>query len=133
MTCAFNTLSKFDAGNRRIFRSIATASRGAGLYRPSDGDFTGSFPAVLRRWKSETAFMSDPDMITEHPSFRAIVDNARIVLPLIIDELRSGASLLVWALEDATGERPYADQDRGNIEAMSEAWIAWAEKNGRAL
>ena len=96
-------------------------------------DFIHSFYAVLRRWKSETAFISDPDLITSHPSFVALVDNAELVTPLIIQELREHPSLLVWVLDEAFDETPYLPSDAGNIRAMSDAWIAWAARNGRTL
>jgi hypothetical protein len=114
-------------------KHIATSPRSEGSYRPSIADFIVSFYAVLRRWQSETAFDSDPDAITSHPSFRAMVENAHLVTPLIIDELKTAPSILVWVLDDAYSFRPYKDEDTGDITAMSNAWIAWAERNGLTL
>lgn len=116
-----------------VARPRVTTSASAARYAPSVADFWDSFYPVLNRWKSETALLSDPERITAHPSFRAIVENAGETLPLIIDELRKGPSLLVWALEDAFGERPYGPGDAGDICKMTEAWIAWAETNGGTL
>ena len=62
-----------------------------------------------------------------------MVQNAELVTPLIIDELRRAPSLLVWVLDDAFPERPYPPSATGNIKEMTNAWIAWAEKNGRVL
>jgi hypothetical protein len=90
-----------------------------------------SFYAVLRRWRTETAFLSDPDKVTTHPSFLALVRHADIATSLIIDELRQQPSLLVWVLDDAfSSDRPYGEADVGDIEAMTNAWIAWAERDG---
>lgn len=111
----------------------SSSSYSAGTYKSSPTDFIGSFYAVLRRWKSETAFLSDPEEITAHPSFAALVGNAKLVLPLILDELRRSPSQLVWVLDDAIGERPYPTEASGDITAMTEAWIAWGERNGRSL
>ena len=83
---------------------LSSSSRSSGRYVPSPNDFIASFYAILRRWKSETAFLSDPEEITDHPSFRAIVENANLVAPLILSELKTGPSLLVWALDDALNE-----------------------------
>jgi hypothetical protein len=112
--------------------SRTSASHSAGIYRPSPRDFIGSFYAVLRRWRSETAFLSDPETITRHPSYKALVDNAELALPLIIDELRRSPSKLVWVLDDAIDEKPYLPEASGDIVAMTDAWIAWAERNGRS-
>ena len=113
-------------------RSNYTESRGT--YHPSSADFIASFYAVLNRWKSETAFLSDPEKITSHPSFKAISANIGEVFPLIIAELKLGPSLLVWSLEDYFNERPYPEEELGDISAMTEAWIAWADRNhGRPI
>jgi hypothetical protein len=113
--------------------SMNTTTKTVGRYKPSPTDFIGSFYAVLHRWRSEIAFISDPDKIAEHPSFKALVTNADLVLPLIIDELRKEPSYLVWVLDDAFDEHPYLSSQIGNLTEMSNAWIAWAERNGRTL
>jgi hypothetical protein len=107
-----------------------TVSASIGHYRASPTDFVSSFYAVLRRWQSETAFASDPDVITSHPSYSALVNQAQNVIDLMIVELKKGPSLLVWVLEDAFHERPFSDSSVGDIQEMTEGWIAWAERNG---
>lgn len=117
----------------RFMTHRGSASKSAGRYRPSPNDFVKSFYAVLNRWRSETAFESDPEKITSHPSFLALVAHAHAVCPLIIEELRANPSMLVWVLDDAFNETPYSEDDVGDFEAMSNGWITWAERNGRAL
>jgi hypothetical protein len=118
-------------GGRSYFQPGGfTVSAAPVHYRRSPADFVASFYAILRRWQSETAFVSDPNLITSHPSYRALVSGAPDVVELIIAELRRGPSLLVWVLEDALNERPFADSSVGNIAEMTEGWIAWAERNG---
>ena len=115
---------------RGVYRkSKTTASRSKGIYKPTEADFIKSFYAILRRWRSETVFLSDPDQITAHASYLALVANARSVTDLIIADLRTRPSLLVWVLDDAYGERPYDRASVGNIPAMTDAWITWAERN----
>lgn len=88
---------------------------------------------MLRRWKSETAIYSDPNKITSHPSFLAMVKNAELITPLIIAELKIRPSLLVWVLDDAFADKPYPKSATGNIKEMTNAWIAWAEHHGQVL
>lgn len=107
----------------------STPSKSAGHYEPSPADFINSFYAVLQRWESETAFSSNPDEITKHPSYQALVQNAENVIELIISDLRRRPSFLVWVLDDAIGEQPYSDDEVGDIVAMTEGWIRWAERN----
>lgn len=119
---------------RTVFRRRSSASKSAGRYGRSSTDFIRSFYAVLNRWRSETAFLSDPDQITAHPSFSALVAHADLVCPLIIQELRMAPSKLVWVLDDAfPNESPYGSAAIGDFEAMANGWIAWAENNGRTL
>ena len=119
-------------GNYKVRVSQATSPSGW-TYPISGAGYVDVFYADLNRWKSETAFLSDPDKITSHPSFQNIIKNVPFVLPLIIQELKNGPTLLVWALDDALDEMPYAECDRGNIKAMCEGWIAWAEANATVL
>lgn len=129
-------LNSGTAGGRKFLRarSSSSTSRSGGRYQSSPADFIGSFYAVLNRWRSETAFESDPDKITAHPSFAALVNHAELVCPLIIQDLRMHPSKLVWVLDDAFPDQiPYSDNAIGDFEAMANAWIAWAENNGRTL
>ena len=125
--------STFGGSQKTIHTTGATSTRTNGRYQPKPTDFINSFYAVLNRLKSETIFVSDPNKISAHPSFRALVENAQLVTPLIIDELKLRPSFLVWVLDDAFQESPYSPGDIGNFQSMSEAWISWAEQNGRTL
>lgn len=109
----------------------STSSYSEGTYQSSEADFITSFFAILRRWESETVLESNPDRIMKHPSFRALVDHADIAFSLIIDQLLLKPSHLVWVLEEAYHERPYSIKDAGNLSKMADAWIEWAERNGR--
>ncbi|WP_155905030.1 hypothetical protein [Methylopila sp. M107] len=124
---ALNT-SLTGRSGRYEFDREATASKSSGTYSPEPNDFIHSFYAVLHRWESETQYTSDPEVLTSHPSFDAIVKNAELVLSEIISELSRKPSPLVWALDDAyPEEQPYTPDAIGDLTAMSEAWIQWAE------
>lgn len=129
MTYMQPMLSTTDSSRRLVMRGRSTSSQSSGRYAPSSADFVSLFYGLLRRWQRETAFYSDPDKITSHPCFLKMVQIANLALPLIIDELRSNPSLLVWVLDDAFADKPYSEEDLGDISAMTNAWIAWAERN----
>lgn len=105
---------------------VSTSSR---KYKSTSSDYVSKFHALLQKWRSETAFISDPETIISHPSFREIVVRAKIVKKLIADDLRKAPSPLVWALDEAYGFQPYEIEVAGDIEKMSEAWISWIETN----
>src|ERR1700678_3062790 len=102
MTYRFSTATL--SGRQIIKRQNWSSSTSNGVYEASPRDFVNSFYAVLRRWKNETAFCSDPGEITAHPSYHALVQHAHLTLGLIIGELRLEPSFLVWVLDDALGE-----------------------------
>lgn len=133
MNYAFRMPRTLDENNKVFRRRKATSSESSGRYTPSPNDFVQSFYAVVRKWRSDTAFSSDPDQITGHAAFKALVDHADLVAPLIIDELRVRPSLLVWVLDDAISEKPYPEDAVGDIYQMTNAWIAWADRNGRHI
>lgn len=121
------------SSSRLLRTRSSTSSKSGGRYARSPNDFLNSFYAVLNRWKSETMFDSDPVRITAHPSYSALVRNAELVLPWIISELRSRPSKLVWVLDDAfPDEIVYPTSVVGDLKAMADCWIAWAENTGRA-
>lgn len=109
-------------------RGQNTAIAAPGYYASSYIDFITVFYDLLRKWSSETTFESNLDTITSHPSYRGIVSLGARALPLIVDELRTQPSLLVYALEDITGERPYPANIQGNIRAMADHWVLWSER-----
>lgn len=128
-----NSLTRSTEPTYRKFRfSEYKPSRSRGHYKPSPEDFVGSFYGVLNRWESETKYSSSTTEILEHPSYSALVENARLTLDLICDELKKKPSHLVFVLEDAFEIRPYSDQEEGNIPAMTNAWLSWAANTGAA-
>lgn len=98
-------------------------------YASSYSDFITHFHLRLQQWRSETAFDSNLDAIVSHASFRDIVGLGQRAVPLIIDELSIRPSLLVYALEDIVGEQPYAPNTQGNIRAMTDYWLLWADRD----
>ena len=121
------------SGSPYIAPLFQTTSSSSGAYQPAPTDFIDLFYAALSRWQSETFFVSDPDALAKHPSFKFMVANAELIMPLVIEELRTNPSPLVWVLDEAFSEKPYSQHDVGDIKAMTEAWITWAEKNYRVL
>lgn len=99
-----------------------------GSYKSSYADFVTAFHDHLQKWKSETVFESNLDNIVSHPDYQAITRLGARVVPLILNELRTEPSLLVFMLEDITGEKPYATNIQGDIRAMSDHWVLWMER-----
>lgn len=117
------SINSGDGARRYFARNTNTKSRG--VYHPKADDFVGSFFAILNRWRSETRFLSDSSEIADHPSFKALVENAEKVIPLIKMELSREPSLLIWVLEDHFGMNPYTPGDEGNVAKQSDRWLTF--------
>jgi hypothetical protein len=79
------------------------------------------------RWLDDSEFDSLPGAMREHESYQAIVDRGERVLPLIAAELRREPSFIFLALEDITGENPVPEVALGNLQATTDAWLAWLQ------
>lgn len=88
------------------------------------------FGRLASQWKKETRLLSSTDDIASHPSYQQIIGLGCESLPFIFDDLRRESSHWFWALSAITGADPVANQDRGNIPRMREAWLTWGRLAG---
>jgi hypothetical protein len=97
----------------------------------ADGPTTDQrFRELVRQWKEATQFVSSvTDMVT-HPAYQQIIGMGKDVLPLILAELRREPDHWFWALQAITHENPVSPEDRGQIQAMTRAWLDWAAAHG---
>jgi len=88
------------------------------------------FRELVRQWKEATRFVSSTHVMVSHPAYLAIIGMGKAALPLLIDELRREPDHWFIALEAITGINPIPASVRGNVEEMTQAWLAWAEQHG---
>src|SRR5205807_2992333 len=81
------------------------------------------FRELEAAWLADTFVLSSYTRIVSHPAFRAIVGLGEAVVPLMLADLEQRPRLWVWALPEITGENPVSEEDAGNIERMSAAWL----------
>jgi hypothetical protein len=48
----------------------------------------------------------------------------------MLADLRDTGSHWFWALREITGENPVAPEDRGYVDRMIQAWLAWGRERG---
>lgn len=84
------------------------------------------FLALARDWRDATRFSSDLTEIYLHPAYQRIIGMGPVALSWILDELEAEGGLWFWALEMIADENPAADVEPGDVEAMRQAWLAWA-------
>lgn len=90
-------------------------------------DVSDKFEELKDIWIAETCFLSSFSERILNFNYQRIIGLGKEVLPFLIKDLKENQNDWFWALECITGEAPYTEDDRGNIPAMIEKWLAWAE------
>ncbi|MEO0463272.1 MAG: hypothetical protein AAF127_09085 [Pseudomonadota bacterium] len=75
--------------------------------------------------------MSSIDDMLAVPSFDILVDYGYAALPKIIDHMDKEPSLLGLAAAKIVGDSPITDKIRGDVRAMTGAWIGWYQRAKR--
>ena len=88
------------------------------------------FERLAAEWKQETAHLSSMSMIAEHGAYQEIIRMGKEAIPLILQDLEEIAGTVVFGAQVQvsvrTRESPVArDEDRGDVEAMTAAWLDW--------
>jgi hypothetical protein len=95
---------------------------------------TESVPERFRRlsdeWRKATMVLSSTSQISSHPAYLGIIALGPTVVPLILRELKERPGHWSPALSAITGVVPYPASVRGNIRAISQAWIEWGRARG---
>ena len=88
-------------------------------------DTRARFERLAAEWKHETAHLSSLSMIAEHRAYQEIMGMGMEAIPLILRDLKDSHAQWFWALRSITGESPVRPEDRGNVQAMTIAWLDW--------
>ncbi len=93
-------------------------------------DSLAKFCDLAATWKEETNLKSSLIEISLHPAYQEIIGMGKIVIPLILQELEREPDHWFWALRALTGIDPVRPSERGNMKAMTDAWLKWGKENG---
>ena len=91
------------------------------------------FAHLAKKWKRETWFHSSVTDKCMHPAYLQIIGMGKDAVPLILSELKQHGGHWFWALRAITGANPVADEYRGQMDKMTEAWLKWGRGNGYAV
>jgi len=105
-------------------RQLAEVAR-----QKTDDGLRVAFEELALSWSMDTAHLSSPTKLIEHPAYRQIIGLGPAVLPLILRDLAENGRFWFPALYAITGENPVPDDAAGHVEKMTEAWIGWARAN----
>ena len=92
------------------------------------------FYSNLEKWQEATADISSLPVIINHAAYKGIIGLGPQALPLIFSEMQKEPDFWFDALRSITGinddEDPVRSEDRGDLRAMTIAWLDWADRNG---
>ena len=119
---------------RRIYQRKEQVDReqAVTVYRfvPETADVAARFLELAKQWRAETAPLSSLTDISMHPCYQQIIGLGPQAVPLLLMELEKEPEHWFWALKAITGIDPVHPEDRGRIERMTEAWLAWGKEEG---
>src|SRR5688572_12617976 len=96
----------------------------------SDKAFEEKFNLLAERWKRDTEAAPTILEVVTHPAYQQIIGLGARALPLIFKSLANDHEHWYWALKAITGEDPVPKKNRGQLEEMRKAWLAWAAAQG---
>jgi len=87
------------------------------------------FDDLATTWERETINLSSAQEKVLHHAYQRIIGMGWSVIPLILERLRIRPNFWFWALWVLTGENPVSEDARGNLKAMTEAWLDWGQRH----
>ena len=88
------------------------------------------FGRLAQEWRNARNRYDSGARMFAHPAYQQIIGMGDRALPLIFEELRRELDHWFWALKAITREDPVPHEQLGNLEAMREHWLQWAESRG---
>jgi hypothetical protein len=88
------------------------------------------FATLADQWHRDIAVVSSVHEMVEHPAYQGIIRMGPAVVPLILRELQREPDYWFWALTAITGENPVPPEDAGDLDRMTNAWLALGRARG---
>ena len=89
-------------------------------------DLTDRFLRLSTEWKRDTGHLSLVSQIVAHSSYQSIIAMGESAIPFILRDLEKEPNHWFSALSAIADEGPEIPvHERGDIRAISEAWIKW--------
>ena len=92
-------------------------------------DIEADFQRLATEWKQDTAHLSSPEMIADHRAYQEIIGMGKDAIPFILRDLQKSPTQWFWALRSIARESPVRPEDRGDVDAMTSAWLDWGRRN----
>ncbi len=88
------------------------------------------FEKLAAQWREKSQHLSNSAQMAMLKSYQQIIGIGQPAVPLLLEELRREPDQWFWALEAITSQDPVPPADRGHLDRMAAAWIAWGVDQG---
>jgi hypothetical protein len=89
------------------------------------------FDRLAKEWKKDTFLSSKIRDKVLHTAYQKIIGMGSAAVPFILRDLaRNGPNHWFRALHAITEASPAADDQAGDMVALTEAWLRWGRENG---
>jgi hypothetical protein len=106
-----------------------------GYYTPANqwegpDELEKEFLALAVLWKRGQGPGSSFHQMVTHPAYLRIISLGKPVVPLVFRELAREPDHWFLALSAVTGHDPVPPASRGDLKAMTDAWLQWGRQHG---
>ncbi len=88
------------------------------------------FDRLAEEWRAAARYVSSLSQMVTHPAYQRIIGMGSQAIPFLLERLSREPNHWFWALKSIAGEDPVSEEERGNLEAMSHAWLTWGRQHG---
>ena len=97
---------------------------------PFTSAIEAKFARLAAQWDAETATESSFTKQILHPAYQSILGLGPAAVTPILRSLEQAPNYWFHALRHMTDADPVKPEDRGNLRAMTDAWLAWGRDEG---
>jgi len=87
------------------------------------------FHIFAYRWKRESELLSSTGEMARLESYQRIIQMGQEAIPFLLRELEREPDYWFMALEIISGVNPVANEERGRIRLMADAWLRWGREH----
>lgn len=97
---------------------------------PASNGIRARFERLAGEWRKDTRLLSSLTEMVTHPAYQRIIGLGQAAVPLLLEKLQDQPGQWFWALKAITGDDPVNEESRGDVKAMSDAWLSWGRRHG---
>ncbi len=94
-----------------------------------DSNIVKKFHGLRLTWQYDIKYSGFVAEMVLNPAYQEIIAMGKSAIPLILNELKKEPHHWFWALSSITGLNPILPEQRGKMQEMVKAWLAWGKEH----